>query len=116
MSMQMSGEGSQGSPLKLSTEEGGQDDGYAQGGLSVHDQKGDEQSQPQYLDDAEYKETKDRYVGQIDPVSKLRQGNGCYTFTNPFFQYQGNYDNGKKNGKSFETCLDELYLMSYSSR
>mmetsp|Transcript_2297 Transcript_2297/g.3134 ORF Transcript_2297/g.3134 Transcript_2297/m.3134 type:complete len:81 (+) Transcript_2297:134-376(+) len=39
-----------------------------------------------------YKSTKDRYVGGIDPVTKLRDGQGTYTFTNPFFQYQGQYD------------------------
>ena len=33
----------------------------------------------------EYKVTKDRYVGQIDPVTKLRHGQGCYTYKNPFF-------------------------------
>ena len=35
----------------------------------------------------EYKSTKDRYVGDVDPVTKLREGNGCYTYTNRFFQY-----------------------------
>ena len=38
-------------------------------------------------DGVEYKTTKDRYVGDIDPVTKLREGQGCYTYTNPFFQY-----------------------------
>lgn len=43
--------------------------------------------------------TKDRYVGGIDPVTKLRHGQGCYTYTNPYFQYQGTFDNGKKTGE-----------------
>lgn len=30
---------------------------------------------------------KDRYVGDIDPVTKLRNGKGTYTYPNPFFQY-----------------------------
>ena len=37
--------------------------------------------------DLEYKVTRDRYVGDIDPVTKLRHGHGCYTYTNPYFQY-----------------------------
>lgn len=40
---------------------------------------------------------KDRYVGDIDPVTKLRHGQGTYTYhENNFFQYQGYYDNGIK--------------------
>lgn len=34
-----------------------------------------------------YQEQKDRYKGDIDPVSKLRNGTGVYTYTNAFFQY-----------------------------
>ena len=46
----------------------------------------------------EYKQNlKDRYVGDIDPVTKLRHGQGTYTYhENQFFQYQGFYDNGVK--------------------
>jgi hypothetical protein len=48
-------------------------------------------------DEASYKVHKDRYVGQIDPVTKLRHGFGVYTYQeNPFFQYQGYFDNGIK--------------------
>ena len=62
---------SQGSPLKLSTDEGGNEESAQNPpALSMDDQQKD--SQPQFLDDAEYKLTKDRYVGDIDPVSKLR--------------------------------------------
>ena len=32
-----------------------------------------------------YRLTKDRYVGGIDPVTKLRNGQGTYTYTNPYF-------------------------------
>ena len=35
--------------------------------------------------DLEFKVTKDRYVGDIDPVTKLRHGQGTYTYTNPYF-------------------------------
>ena len=59
-----------------------------------------QQQQLQYQDgENEYKVTRDRYVGDIDPVTKLRNGQGCYTYTNPFFQYQGTFDNGKKTGE-----------------
>jgi len=47
----------------------------------------------------EYRPTKDRYVGSIDPVTKLREGQGCYTYTNPFFQYQGDFKEGRKHGE-----------------
>ena len=47
----------------------------------------------------EFKVTKDRYVGDIDPVTKLRHGHGCYTYKNQYFQYQGTFENGKKNGE-----------------
>ena len=51
---------------------------------------------------SEYKIQKDRYVGDIDPVTKLRHGYGCYTYIedNPFFQYQGGWDNGVKQTNS----------------
>lgn len=50
---------------------------------------------------SEYKYQKDRYVGQIDPVTKLRQGEGTYTYhENPYFQYQGSYHKGVKHSES----------------
>ena len=49
--------------------------------------------------DLEFKVTKDRYVGDIDPVTKLRHGQGTYTYTNPYFQYQGTFVNGTKTGE-----------------
>lgn len=47
----------------------------------------------------EYKVFKDRYVGQIDPETKLRQGRGVYTYSNAYFQYHGEWQNGVKHGK-----------------
>ena len=45
----------------------------------------------------QYRSQKDRYVGDIDPVTKLRHGQGTYTYQeNPFFQYQGSYECGIK--------------------
>lgn len=48
--------------------------------------------------ESQYKVQKDRFVGDIDPVTKLRHGQGCYTYVeeNPFFQYQGSWNNGVK--------------------
>jgi hypothetical protein len=46
-----------------------------------------------------YVDQKDRYKGDIDPATKLRSGTGIYTYTNPFFQYQGEWVNGKKHGQ-----------------
>lgn len=48
----------------------------------------DGNQQPNFADgEHEFRITKDRYVGDIDPVTKLRHGQGCYTYTNPYFQY-----------------------------
>ncbi len=44
-----------------------------------------------------YQTNRDRYVGDIDPKTKLRNGQGCYTYTNPYFQYQGVWNNGVKD-------------------
>ena len=49
--------------------------------------------------DLEFKVTKYRYVGDIDPVTKLRHGQGTYTYTNQYFQYQGTFVNGTKTGE-----------------
>ena len=40
---------------------------------------------------------KDRYVGEIDSTTKLRHGQGCYTYSNPHFQFQGNWIDGIKD-------------------
>ena len=45
----------------------------------------EDRAAPMVNADAEYQLTKDRYVGGIDPVMKLRHGHGIYTFSNPFF-------------------------------
>jgi hypothetical protein len=37
-------------------------------------------------------------VGDLDPVTKLRHGEGVYTYENPYFQYKGRYENGTKQG------------------
>lgn len=53
--------------------------------------------------EAEYKtDFKDRYVGDIDPITKMRQGLGTYTYPNAFFQYQGGWENGKKHTQEGE--------------
>lgn len=54
----------------------------------------------------QYKIQKDRFVGDIDPVTKLRNGQGCYTYIeeNPFFQYQGGFENGVKQTRSGEAA------------
>jgi hypothetical protein len=31
-------------------------------------------------------------------VTKLREGEGVYTFENPYFQYKGQYEHGHKTG------------------
>jgi len=50
------------------------------------------------LAETEYRPNlKDRYVGDVDPATKLREGSGVYTYTNAFFQYQGQWHNGKKH-------------------
>lgn len=49
------------------------------------------------LDEINYQVNKDRYVGEVDPTTKLRNGQGCYTYVNPYFQYQGTWVNGVKD-------------------
>ena len=48
---------------------------------------------------AHFEEHKGRYQGDIDPKTKLRQGKGTYTYTNTYFQYQGEWNGGKKHGQ-----------------
>ena len=47
----------------------------------------------------EFQQIKGRYQGGIDPATKLRNGEGTYSYTNSFFQYQGNWVNGVKTGE-----------------
>lgn len=54
---------------------------------NVSDQMGADNAAPMIDGNLTFKVTKDRYVGAIDPVTKLRNGQGTYTYTNPFFQY-----------------------------
>lgn len=42
---------------------------------------------------------KGRFKGDTDPVTKLRNGTGTYTYTNNYFQYQGEWVNGRKHGE-----------------
>ena len=52
----------------------------------------------QIATEIEYKpDLKDRYVGDIDPPTKLRHGYGTYSYPNKFFQYQGFWNDGKKS-------------------
>ena len=39
------------------------------------------------------------YIGSIDPETTRRHGLGKYTYSNPFFTYEGEYVDGKKNGR-----------------
>jgi hypothetical protein len=39
-----------------------------------------------------------RYTGEVDPATKLRSGQGIYQYPNGYFQYQGEWKDGKKNG------------------
>ena len=32
-------------------------------------------------------------------MTTLRQGSGQFIFKNPYFAYEGDYENGKKNGQ-----------------
>lgn len=47
----------------------------------------------------QFQKNRNRYVGDVDPVTKLRQGRGVYSYSNPFFQYQGDFESGKKEGE-----------------
>eukprot|EP00347_Sterkiella_histriomuscorum_P017342 403349752 len=57
----------------------------------------------------EFQQTKDRYFGQIDPVTKLRNGEGIYTYENAFFQYKGQWLNGVKHGYGILIMKDGTY-------
>ena len=46
------------------------------------------------------------YVGDIDPKTKLRVGKGRYTYSNNFFQYNGEWKNGKKDGTGYLLMRD----------
>ena len=42
---------------------------------------------------------KDRYIGQVNPDTGLRHGQGVYKYKNPYFQYEGEFVDGVKHGK-----------------
>ena len=59
-----------------------------------------------------------RSVGDIDPVTKLREGQGVYTYENSYFQYHGQYQGGVKQGKCERVILlgNGVLLMRDGSR
>ena len=40
-----------------------------------------------------------KYVGELDPETKKRHGNGTYLYPNSFFQYTGQWNQNIKSGK-----------------
>ena len=48
-------------------------------------------------------------MGDIDPVTKLRHGEGVYTFPNQFLQYKGQYEHGVKQGYGMLLMKDGSY-------
>lgn len=52
---------------------------------------------------------KDRYVGGIDEVTGLRQGQGSYKYSNPYFKYEGEWVNGYKHGNGTLKFADGGY-------
>lgn len=38
-------------------------------------------------------------MGDLDPITKLRHGKGTYTYPNGFFQYDGEWADGVKQGR-----------------
>ena len=44
------------------------------------------------------KKITEQYTGTINFATTRREGQGVYTFSNPYFQYQGEYFDGKKHG------------------
>lgn len=39
-----------------------------------------------------------RYEGPVDPITRLRHGEGTYRYSNKYFTYRGNYEQGVKQG------------------
>jgi len=50
-----------------------------------------------------------RYVGGIDPETKKREGTGYFQYSNQYFTYEGEWSQGKKNGKGKLTMKDGSY-------
>ncbi|KAL4465492.1 hypothetical protein ABPG72_009430 [Tetrahymena utriculariae] len=55
------------------------------------------------------KQNRETYVGDKDPWTKQRQGKGVYTFQNSFFQYQGEWVDGKKHGQGILRMKDGTF-------
>ena len=77
VSVQDRGSRLQGHQPEISIQQHDQQPHSAQNGRTVP--RADDKSNLKYM------VTKDRYVGGIDPVTKLRHGQGTYTYTNPYF-------------------------------
>ena len=52
---------------------------------------------------------KQDYVGGVDYETKLRHGEGTYTYQNRFFQYTGDWEYGAKHGKGKLIMADGGY-------
>lgn len=53
---------------------------------------------------------RNRYNGEIDRETKKREGFGIYQYDNQFFQYQGQYKQGLKEGKGKLVMKDGTVL------
>lgn len=72
--------------------------------MSTEESKAVIEEQPEYEEQlSKQQQMIKTYVGQVDPETKLRVGEGRYTYPNQFFQYIGQWEHGKKNG--FGTLL-----------
>lgn len=56
------------------------------------------------------KPKQDNYVGEVNPHSGLRHGTGTYKYSNPYFTYEGEWENGKKHGQGVLKFSDGGYI------
>jgi len=68
---------------------------------------------------------KDRYAGEVDPVTGLRNGKGRYKYSNLYFTYDGQWEDGMKHGYGllkfsdggfFEGEFKENQIWGYGTR
>ncbi|KAM3127088.1 hypothetical protein pb186bvf_020824 [Paramecium bursaria] len=52
---------------------------------------------------------KDRYRGEQNPITKVRNGYGTYIYENSFFRYEGEWLNGVKHGRGVLKMNDGSY-------
>ncbi|CAD8176448.1 unnamed protein product [Paramecium pentaurelia] len=52
---------------------------------------------------------KDRYKGEFQPLNKVRHGFGTYIYENSFFTYEGQWENGIKQGQGILKMKDGSY-------